>query len=84
VARLAASSTLGELAERRTVLIFEADAAVNLLVGRQNDMANKADQSTHLGLIIQNRKACKSLKLGKSSKAFIRRIREDGRIDLLP
>lgn len=61
---------------------FEAMQPVNLLVCGRTDMGYKAviDQ-THLGLIFKT-EVLQPLKIGQKIKGFVRRIREDGRIDL--
>jgi len=61
---------------------FEEMQPVNLLVWGRTDMGYKAviDQ-THLGLIFKT-EVLQPLKIGQKIKGFVRRIREDGRIDL--
>ncbi|MGJ8689210.1 MAG: CvfB family protein [Gammaproteobacteria bacterium] len=79
--RLAASSRLENwLSEDGAD--FEEMQPVNLLVWARTDMGYKAViNQTHLGLIFKT-EVLQSLKVGQKLKGFIRRIREDGRIDL--
>lgn len=55
---------------------------VNLLIASRTDMGYKAviDQ-THLGLIFKS-EVLQPLRIGQKLKGYIRRVREDGRIDL--
>lgn len=79
--RLAASSRLESwLSEDGAG--FEPMQPVNLLIWARTDMGYKAviDQ-THLGLIFKT-EVLQPLRVGQKLKGFIRRIRDDGRIDL--
>lgn len=79
--RLAASSRLENwLSEDGTG--FEAMQPVNLLIWARTDMGYKAViNQTHLGLVFKT-EVLQTLKIGQKLKGFVRRIREDGRIDL--
>jgi predicted RNA-binding protein (virulence factor B family) len=61
---------------------FEPMQPVNLLVCGRTDLGYKAVvNQTHLGLIFKT-EILQPLRIGQKLKGFIRRIREDGRIDL--
>lgn len=79
--RLAASSRL-EAWLNEDGAGFEPMQPVNLLIWARTDMGYKAviDQ-THLGLIFKT-EVLQPLRIGQKLKGFVRRIRDDGRIDL--
>ncbi len=79
--RLAASSRLDNwLSEDGSE--FEEMQPVNLLIWARTDMGYKAVvNQSHLGLIYKT-EVLQPLKIGQKIKGFIRRVREDGRIDL--
>ncbi len=61
---------------------FTAMQPVNLLIWARTDMGYKAViNQTHLGLIFKT-EVLQPLKIGQKLKGFVRRVREDGRIDL--
>ena len=79
--RLAASSRLENwLSEDGAG--FAPMQEVNLLIWSRTDMGYKAViNQTHLGLIFKT-EVLQPLKIGQKLKGFVRRVREDGRIDL--
>jgi len=79
--RLAASTKLGKyLSETSTW--FKPDQEVDLLVCAQSDLGYKAIiNNTHLGLLFKN-EVFTPLEIGKTTKAYIKSIREDHKIDL--
>lgn len=61
---------------------FEEMQPVNLLIWARTDMGYKAViNQSHLGLIFKD-EVLQPLRIGQKLKGFVRRIREDGRIDL--
>ncbi|MDP2141816.1 MAG: S1-like domain-containing RNA-binding protein [Gammaproteobacteria bacterium] len=61
---------------------FEPMQQVNLLIYARTDMGFKAViNQTHLGLIFKT-EVLQPLRVGQKVKGYIRRVREDGRIDL--
>ena len=61
---------------------FEAKQEVEVLICGQTDMGYKAIiNGSHLGLIFRD-EVFQPIKIGHSLKAYIKRIREDGKIDL--
>lgn len=61
---------------------FEVMQPVNLLIYARTDMGFKAViNQTHLGLIFKT-EVLQPLRVGQKVKGYIRRVREDGRIDL--
>lgn len=61
---------------------FEPMQPVNLLIHARTDMGFKAViNQTHLGLIFKT-EVLQPLRVGQKVKGYIRRVREDGRIDL--
>ena len=79
--RIAASSRLDAFLNE-DVSGFKPMQPVNLLISSRTDMGFKAviDQ-THLGLIFKS-EVLQPLRIGQKLKGFVRRVREDGRIDL--
>lgn len=61
---------------------FQPMQPVNLLIWARTDMGYKAViEQTHLGLIFKT-EVLQPLRIGQKLKGFVRRVREDGRIDL--
>ncbi len=81
--RLAASTRLSDfLYEEANAKEFSAKQAVELLICGKSDMGYKAIiNGSHLGLIYKD-EVFKPLTIGHSVKGYIKRVREDGKIDL--
>jgi len=79
--RLAASTKLGNyLTETSTW--FKPDQEVDLLICGQSELGYKAViNNTHLGLLFKN-EVFTSLEIGKKTKAYVKAVREDHKIDL--
>lgn len=79
--RLAASSKLDRwLSEDGSA--YQANQPVDLFISARTDMGYKAVvNQTHLGLIYKT-EVLQPLKIGQKLKGFVRRVREDGRLDL--
>jgi uncharacterized protein len=79
--RIAASTRLRDFLPE-TASHFTPRQAVKLLICGRTDMGYKAViDGTHLGLIFKN-EVFKPIKIGYSLSGYIKRIREDGKIDL--
>lgn len=61
---------------------FKANQPVDLFISARTDMGYKAVvNQSHLGLIYKT-EVLQPLKIGQKLKGFVRRVREDGRLDL--
>jgi predicted RNA-binding protein (virulence factor B family) len=79
--RIAASSTLHHFLEEIND-DFEEDEAVSLMIISRSDLGYKAViNHSHLGLIFHD-EVFQPLKAGQTLPGFIKRIRDDGKIDL--
>jgi len=79
--RLLASSKLDRFLDKVPPL-YKAGEKVNLLIAERTDIGFKAIiNNTHWGVIFEN-DVFGDLGIGKKCKGYIRRIREDGKIDL--
>lgn len=79
--RLAASTKLGKFLNE-TSTWFKPGQEVDLLVCGQSDLGYKAIiNNTHLGLLFKN-EVFTPLDIGKRTKAYIKSVREDHKIDL--
>ncbi|MGJ8680817.1 CvfB family protein [Paraglaciecola sp.] len=83
--RLAASTRLSDFLYEESSEeggTFEAKQEVEILVCGKTDMGYKAIiNGSHLGLIFRD-EVFKPIKVGHSLTAFVKRVREDGKIDL--
>lgn len=83
--RLAASTKLKDFLYEESCEeggTFEPKQAVDLLICGQTEMGYKAIiDGSHIGLIFRD-EVFKPIKIGHSLKGYVKRIREDGKIDL--
>ncbi len=79
--RLAASTRIDRYIDK-TPANYEEYQAVNLLIYDQTDLGYKAIiNNCHTGIIYQN-EVFQLLSIGQSVKGFVKKIRDDGKIDL--
>ncbi len=79
--RIAASSKLDRFLDKKQ-LRFKSDQEVDIIVAQRTDLGFKAIvDNTHWGVIYQN-EVFKPLRVGDKIKGFVKRVREDQRIDL--
>ncbi len=79
--RIAASSKLDKFLDKQPVN-FQEGQEVNLLICNQTDIGYKAIiNNTHWGVLYKN-EVFQTLKTGQKIKGYIKKIREDNKIDL--
>ncbi|MGB0839258.1 MAG: CvfB family protein [Chitinophagales bacterium] len=79
--RLAASQNLRKFIKNRTVDLNEGDLINVLLVEQQELGYQVIIENQHWGYLYHN-EVFKSLKVGQNVKAYVKKIREDGKIDV--
>lgn len=79
--RIAASSNLDRFVDLETSS-FEDNEEVNLLIFEQTDIGYKAIiNNSHLGVLYTN-EIFQKIDIGQKTKGFIKKIRDDGKVDL--
>ncbi len=80
--RVVASAKYEKFLEKEDFSELEPDMQVDIMIASKTDLGYKAIiDNKYIGLIYKN-EVFKPLKLGDKLKAYIRQIREDGKIDL--
>ncbi|HIF18819.1 MAG TPA: GntR family transcriptional regulator [Cycloclasticus sp.] len=80
--RLVASSKIDKYIDDEAPHDFTPQQQVNLIIGNSTDLGFKAIiNNSHWGVLYKN-DVFQTLSFGQSKKGFIKRIREDGKIDL--
>ena len=79
--RIAASSRLDRFLSKEPAT-FKENEEVELLIYEETDMGYKAIINENYGGVLYRNEVFQKLKIGQKTKGFIKKIRDDGKIDL--